>query len=33
MKSRMDMTLLKSSFLVSERVTPVSVNEVRQAGS
>ncbi len=33
MKSQMDMTILKSSLLVSERVTPVYVKEVRQAGS
>jgi len=33
MKSRMNMINLKSSLLVTERVTPVFVNEMRQAGS
>ena len=33
MKSQMNMTQLQSSLLVTERVTPVFVNEVRQTGS
>jgi len=33
MKSQMNMTILKGLLRVSERVTPVFVKEVRQAGS
>jgi len=33
MKSKRNMTTLKNSLLVTERVTPVLVNNVLQAGS